>query len=399
MQAFSAEKIASYVEANKEEALSFLKEIVSTPSVTGDEAKVAEIFKKKMEDAGFVVTSCEADPGRPNLFGEWKGKEPGKRFVFNGHMDVFPPDDNGMPYGPWGAKIHDGKLYGRGAADMKGGDACAMMAAIFLKRMGFDPKGSVLLTWMVDEEHGSRFGANACLAKGLIQGDIGICPEGTSGMIRTKHGGILRGFITYKAVSQHTAAPYKFGDNALVKGCRAVEKLLEINERLEKLPPAGGVIGARLSVTVFHAGDAANVHPGLATIWFDRRVMPGEDPEAALKEITDALDSLKSRPGYDYGITVTNNRPPLDNPDDDPFILLMKESFVETYHREPVLYASTGGSDAANIRRATGIVMPNFSPAPKLGPGGSGDAGEYIGVQDYLDGIKYFMVVLKNAMG
>ena len=71
----------------------------------------------------------------------------------------FPPDDRDPGYfGPWSGKIQDGFLYGRGSCDMKGGDAGVMMAVLFLKKMGFDPKGSVALTWMCDEENGGELG-------------------------------------------------------------------------------------------------------------------------------------------------------------------------------------------------------------------------------------------------
>ena len=105
-----AKMISDYVDAHSNDAISFLQAILRVPSVTGDEEAVAKVFADKMRDAGLEVQVYEAAPHRPNLLAEWFGSVPGKRFVFNGHMDVFPPNegDPGL-YGPWSGELHDGK--------------------------------------------------------------------------------------------------------------------------------------------------------------------------------------------------------------------------------------------------------------------------------------------------
>lgn len=107
-----AKTISDYVEKYRDECIRCAQEIISTPSVTPEEEPVSLVFTKWMQENGLKVEKYEFAPHRPNLFAEWKGTQPGKRFVFNGHMDVFPPDANGMPYGPWSAEIHDGKIWG-----------------------------------------------------------------------------------------------------------------------------------------------------------------------------------------------------------------------------------------------------------------------------------------------
>ena len=396
---FSAKEISDYVDAHAGEAIGCLKEIVSCPSVTGRELEASRIFERRMREMGLDVTSYEAAKDRPNLFGEWRGSRPGKRFVFNGHMDVFPPDEAGMPFGPWGAEIHDGKLYGRGASDMKGGDCIALMAVAFLKEMGFDPKGSVLLSWMVDEENGSKYGVIADLKKGLIKGDFGICPEPTDGILVTKHGGIIRGHVTYTSVAQHTGVPYRYGEDALQKAYRAIGELYKISDRLAQVPSQGDVPPPCFSISVIHSGEAANVHPSKAVFWFDRRLVPGEDHDAALKEITDTLDRLKrERLGYDYEFEVTNDRPLLDIDDEDPFIKLIQKSYEEVMGRPLKCAFRAGGSDAAWIQKETGMPIPNFSPAVCFGPEGSGGAEENISIEGYIDFIKVFMMVVVNAL-
>lgn len=392
----SAESISKFVEDNKDEAIRCLQEIVQTPSPTGSEQAVSEVFTRWMEENGLHVTQhCDVE-GRPNLLAQWQGSKPGKRFVFNGHMDVFPPDakDPGL-YGPWSGKIVDGYLYGRGAADMKGGDCGALMAVIFLRRMGFDPKGSVLLSYMVDEENGGGHGVQYMLKNHLIEGDFGLCMECTCGKLLVTHGGILRGTCTYTAEPAHTSQRY-VGDNALKKAIRAIEALYKIDDRLATITPENFAPPC-LSVTILHAGTAGNVHPSKATFTFDRRLIPGETHEAALREITDVLDKLKQEnPSYDYTLEITNNRPFLDIPEDDPFIRLTMKSYEQIMGKAVEIYRRPGGSDAANIRQETGMSIPNFGIGMDMEE--SGKANEKVTLQGYLDFIKIYMMTVVNAL-
>lgn len=392
-----ANQIIRYVEENKEEALRCLQEILRVPSVTGDEEAVSKIFEKWMTDNGLEVNRVYGAPNRPNLLSEWKGTMPGKRFIFNGHMDVFPPDpkDPGK-FGPWSGVISDGHVYGRGAADMKGGDAGALMAVIFLKRLGFDPKGSVLLSWMCDEENGSKLGAQYLLNHGYLRADFGLCMEPCDGRLIPKHGGILRGRVTYTAEAQHTAAIYEYGDNALEKAINVIQELKRINQRLLSIP-ADGMPSPHLTVSVLNAGEAPNVHPSKAVFWFDRRLVPGEGHDEALREIVQVLDSFKQEdPSYEYKLEITNNRPLLDIPYNDPFIKLVAESYREVMGEDIVIAAKPGGSDASWIRKVTGIPIPNLGAANGYSEMGKPD--EKIPVQRYLDFIKVYMMVVVNAL-
>ena len=89
----TAEQIIKYVEEHREEAIRCLRDIVKVPSVTGEEEAVSKVFTAWIESTGLTVTDYPSAPGRPNLVSEWTGSQPGKRFVFNGHMDVFPPSE------------------------------------------------------------------------------------------------------------------------------------------------------------------------------------------------------------------------------------------------------------------------------------------------------------------
>ncbi len=394
---FSAEEVSRFVENNREEAIRCLQEILQTPSVTGDEEPVSFVFEKWMKNNGMEVQRIEAQPHRPNLITDWVGSKNGKKFLFNGHMDVFPPNqrDPGK-FGPWSGKEYEGHVYGRGAADMKGGDAAALMAVIFLRRMGFIPKGTVSLSWMCDEENGGELGVQYLLNNGYLDADFGICMEPSNGKICAALNGILRGYVTYKSEAGHTAVLYK-GKTALQKALKAIGKLEELNEELIHRDHPKGTVPPHLTVAVLNSGEVANVYPSKAVFWFDRRLVPGETHEVALKEITNALENLKKEDtSFDYELTVTSRRPMLDIPFDDPFIQLCAASYKKIYGKEPQITGGPWGCDASWIRKVNGVVMPYWG----IGDGDNemSQPNEKINTQGYLDFIKVYMMCVIDAM-
>lgn len=351
-----------------------------------------------MTEAGFKVERYEAQPHRPSLLTEMIGSQPGKRFVFQGHMDVFPPDptDNGT-YGPWAGNIVDDRLYGRGSVDMKAGTVGAMMSLIFLKKMGYDPKGSIQLVMVCDEENGGRLGIQHLIKQGLISGDFGITPEPSDQCILRRYAGILRGYITYRAPAQHNGTPYKFGLNAIQKAIRAIMKLEAIIDRL-KAECADAEPTPVMTLSVINGGTAANCAPSECTFWFDRRLSCDENHEEALAEITGILDCMKAEdPSFEYELTVTSARPPLDIPADDPFIVMLQDCYEAIHGHRPEAITGIGASDGTYVRNATGMAIPDFGVDGRISQIGKPD--ENVSIQDYLDFIKVYMLTVVRALG
>ncbi len=353
------EQIIQTVEDHKEEAISCLQEIVQTPSPTGNELAVSRVFKKWMERCGLTVKEYSAEKGRPNLIAEWNGSQPGKRFIFNGHMDVFPPSaGNDGWYGPWSGKIVDGYIYGRGTVDMKGGDCAALMAVRLLRKLNFDPKGSVVLSYMVDEENGGWKGVKYLIEKGLLNGDFGICMEPTNGRILNRHRGILRMQFTYRADPHHASTPHPRKD-ALQKAITAINQLYLLNDHLCDRTDEYGAATRCLSVTVLHAGNTPNVQPGLAEFIIDRRVDMDESFDAVKQEILDVFETLKfQNPEFEYEYKILSDRPLLDIPDDNTFIQTAARSYEKIMKKPAKLYTRAGGSDAASLFQTLIIPSP-----------------------------------------
>lgn len=191
------EQINKWVDGHRHEILAFNKKLVSIPSEnrypTGDEAQVQEVIFSTLQALG-----CEMDrflptevsglsehpayldgreyANRPNVVGMKSGSGGGRSLMFSGHMDTVPQGDDPWSVDPYGGDIREGKQYGLGIFDMKGGMAAAIMALRSLHDLGIQLKGDVLIETVVDEEYG---GANGTLASRLRghAADIAIIPE------------------------------------------------------------------------------------------------------------------------------------------------------------------------------------------------------------------------------
>src|SRR2546422_10531561 len=155
---------------SREKAISFLQQMIAIPSVTGDEAKIQRFLADYMTKIGLDVDTWETDwdelkkhpayrpvgrgyEGRPNIVATLKGSGGGRSLLLNGHTDVIPVGGGkGWSDDPWSATIKNGRIYGRGAADMKSGVASHVLAVGCPLAAGVKPKGDVYINVVVDEE-------------------------------------------------------------------------------------------------------------------------------------------------------------------------------------------------------------------------------------------------------
>ncbi|NBI67909.1 M20 family peptidase [Pseudoflavonifractor sp. 60] len=391
------ERIHETVEMYRQEAIDCLVELVQTPSTTGDEVAISKVFCKWLEKAGLEPKVVGCAPEHPNVIAEWSGTQPGKKFQFNGHMDAYPPCDGDFGlYGPYSGKVADGYIYGRGASDMKGGDAAALMAVTFLKRAGFDPKGSIEVSYMCDEENGSTYGVKWLLENGYLKGDFGICMEPTHGQLLIGQSGIYRITVTYTGTPASTYRPHPTMDS-LEKAHLALSEIYKLSHEIEsrKVPYYGS---PSLEVSTFHSGKAFNTFSTVSTFSIDRRMVPGETMESCEAEIRAVLDKLKNQyPEMDYELKQFSDRPAMEISEDDSFIQTVRQAMEEVTGKPVELYRRHGGSDGANINAAYGTPFPNIGAADDLNEPAKAD--EKIPIEDYLRSIEYYMLSVVRMLG
>src|SRR6516165_8297757 len=196
MSASIDQTLVQKIDDSRERAVAFLQQMIAIPSVTGDEAKIQKFLADYMTKIGLDVDMWETDwgelkkhpayrpvdrgyEGRPNIVATLKGTGGGRSLLLNGHTDVIPVGGGRWSDDPWSAKIKNGRIYGRGSADMKSGVASHIMALEGLVAAGVKTKGDIHINVVVDEEV-SGHGTLDTVIRGY-KADAGISGE-TSGL-------------------------------------------------------------------------------------------------------------------------------------------------------------------------------------------------------------------------
>lgn len=328
-----------------EYAVDLLKRMISIPSVSpsgehygeiadllhrelsriADEAQVIEVPKS------YQSKNCPQAGENPRyiVLGRIRG-ETGKKLHFNGHYDVVPGGQGWTVTEPFNPVIKEGKLYGRGAIDMKGGIAAVMGAVYALHEAGVSPHHNVELAWVPDEEIGGECGTGY-LVEELLKSDLPdyvVIPE-PSGLDHPWHGhkGLLWARVRVKGVNAHASTPWR-GRNAFLLGARLALELHSaytpiLSERRSKhktIPEESMhptvMIGGEAGVP---GGGKTNQVPGEFQFTIDRRLIPEETVEGVKRELESLLRWVGYGLGVDYDVEYTAMMEPAVN---DPGELL-----------------------------------------------------------------------------
>jgi acetylornithine deacetylase len=273
------------------ETTRLLRDLVSLPSVNpmGRPLQGPEIYEHQVTaylENFFrsLGVPCERQPVAPlraNVVALCDLPGAPLTLLFEVHQDTVPTDN--MTVDPFGALIQDGRLFGRGACDVKGGMA-AMLAA-FARLVREKPRGaaSVLLACTVDEEH-TFLGVQRLVQSDLRRGSTtpiqAVVAEPTGLKIVNAHKGAVRWLLTTTGRSCHSSRP-ELGVNAVYQMARVLPAVEEYADKLRALRVDPLLGPATLSVGRIEGGTSANTVPDRCRVEIDRRVLPGEDPRAA----------------------------------------------------------------------------------------------------------------------
>jgi acetylornithine deacetylase/succinyl-diaminopimelate desuccinylase family protein len=270
-----------------------LQRLVQAPSPNppGDEGDVQRVVREYLDTIhGVNVEQFERAPSRPIIMGRLETGRPGPTIVLSGHIDTVPVGD-GWTHDPFGGVIEDGNLFGRGAADMKGGVAAILVALRRLAGRCDDLAGGTLELHIVpDEEPGGELGTAVLLAEGKIKAHAAIIAEPSElAVFRAQKGNIFAAIrVTGRAA--HGSMPEQ-GVNAITAAARLV---LDIEERLAPTVRVHThqLLGASsVNVGTIHGGRRTNMVPDECIITVDRRLMPDESADIALRELEEFVGS------------------------------------------------------------------------------------------------------------
>jgi succinyl-diaminopimelate desuccinylase len=363
-----------------DEAVAFASELVRIPTVNppGDAyADAAQAIGDRLARGGFTVSVLPAEGRpehtprypRPNVLGVLEGYAPGPCLHLNGHFDVVPAGD-GWSVDPFAGVVRDGRLYGRGACDMKAGIAAAVYAAEAVRRAGVRLRGRLEISGTVDEESGGFAGVAWLCERGYIargRTDYVIIPE-PFGVDRVcvGHRGVWWFEVTTHGRTAHGSMPF-LGVSAIDQMAPVLEAVrLELKPALEAretrmpvVPP--GSRRATLNVNAVSGGQAGEAvqTPCVAdrcTAVFDRRFLPEEGLESARREMHELLERVRARvPELRYELADRMVVHPVEAPEGSPLVVHLSRAIREVTGREASLVASPGSYDHKHVARIAGV--------------------------------------------
>jgi acetylornithine deacetylase/succinyl-diaminopimelate desuccinylase family protein len=343
------------------EVATLLQELVRQPSPNppGREQDVAEHLAAACRARGIDAELHEVAPGRPNVYARVGAPGPGGLLLL-AHTDTVPPGD-GWTRPPFGAEVHDGRVIGRGAADMKAGIAAAVIAMAAVARSGAELTAPIELAAVVDEEE-SGLGVRAMLERGGIEASAAVVPEPTELQTIVACRGNCYVDVEVRGRSAHAGSPQE-GRNAIYGATRVVDGVRRLHEALQaETHPLLGSGG--WSVGVIEGGTGTAMIPDRCRISIDRRLLPGQSGEDAEREIDDLLASLDLG-AEDLSATsaLTMEIPSFEVPLDHPLVHATRAAATEAGapDREPAGWSAA--CDGGYLMRDTGI------PTVVLGPG------------------------------
>ncbi len=338
------------------------------------EAEIAALIAGFCADLGLEVAIYEVEPGRPNVVGTLKGSGGGPSLMLNGHMDTVGVD--GME-NPFGAEIRDGRLYGRGAQDMKGSLAAMLGAAKALIDGGVKLAGDLQLAFVVDEETVSI--GTADLVEHL-QTDAAIVTEPTDLNVCRAH----RGFIWYEVTTFGRAAHgsrYDEGIDAIIHMGRFLAGLDILEKELRRRWPHPLVGPPSLHASLIEGGTEVSVYAAKGVLTVERRTVPGEPVSAATAELQNILYHLSADdPDFRGELQATFDRDPFEISPDAAIVQALDGAVTQRLGQQRPHTGATFWTDAA-ILASAGIETVLYGP---IG-GGLHSAEEWVDLQSVYD--------------
>ncbi|MGB9727048.1 MAG: M20 family metallopeptidase [Nitrososphaeria archaeon] len=293
-----------------------------TQNPPGKEKELAQYLDELLRSLGLKTKILDFLPDRPNLFAEYKVKDEGKNFLFDGHLDTVPVGDPSLwTVDPFSGALKEDRVYGRGAADMKGSIAAFIHALETLIDSGVKLDGNIRILLTSDEEI-SALGTKDFLGKGY-SADASIVGEPSCLEVNVAHKGVTRWKLRTLGKSTHASTPEE--------GINAIYGMAKVLNELEKLAKSYSISSREhpllgkptLNVGTIVGGTKDNIVPDFCEITIDRRLLPGDSVEDVEKEFNQILSKLASQdPLLKFELKLYHSHNPAETPLKHPFVNL-----------------------------------------------------------------------------
>jgi succinyl-diaminopimelate desuccinylase len=351
---------------------------VYEPNKGNTEAEAALFIAELFRDLGLNPIVQEVAPQRPNVIADWQGRKfeasKHKTLMFEGHTDVVTEGDaNTWNFAPFAAEIKEGKLYGRGSADMKGGIAAAVGALLAIKSVAPDLAGRIRMGIVVDEES-LMLGIKDFIKQGWADDvDAAIICEPEENELCLFQKGAMRVSVLFTGVMSHGAMPY-----AGVNPITALSTFLENVKDLEKSEQAR--LGAHpylglpwFTPTIVKApaeGEAQlNVMPAQAYLALDIRTVPGQNHEILEQSLSQFAKAIMAKSNnLSIELSVFESRPWTQTPQDDPLVRALEQAYGLVFKEAPKYGGVPGATDGTFLHAWANIPIVTVGPGDRTIP-------------------------------
>ncbi|MFC1509831.1 M20 family metallopeptidase [Candidatus Omnitrophota bacterium] len=349
-----------------EEVVQVASELVTIPSLTTHEGRVMiDYMVQWFDDLGIPYREYPTDDGRANFFADYGAVSGPGRFIFNGHMDTKPVD--GMTINPFGGEIVDGRMYGRGACDMKSGIAAILCAFKALVSAGIKPQGGITFYSDIEEEFGGPNGMQKMIGEGFLDGyESLISCEPTNLEVHIGDKGSYTTCFETVGKTAHSGLAH-LGVNAIQNMALFIQEYLD----LPYLRKSNTYFGqSTVNFERIEGGNYLAAVPDRCTACLDSRLIPDTPPDVVLREAHDLMERLNR----ELGISIREIDPPKN--------WRPRRGWGNSHHIEPDheltrrvarVVATATGKDAviAGCPGATiaGMMIGRGTPSVICGPG------------------------------
>lgn len=368
------------------EVTGLCRDLVRFKSVNppGNELEIAEYVADVLRDAGLAVEMISHTSTRASVLARLKGSGEVPALLYTGHLDVVPVGTEEWAHDPFGGEVVEGRLWGRGSSDMKGGDAALIAAARVLA--GADPplKGDLILGFTAGEES-DQLGATelaARLKSVPIQAVVVAEPSDNEVCVAEK--GILWLKLTTHGKTAHGSMPH-LGRNAIVMMLTLLNELDRFLVPHEEHPLLGGFTR---SINTISGGVKTNVVPDHCEVTIDQRTAPGQDHQAIVCQVEELIaDLAKRQPGFRASVEVINDRVPIATSPEEPIVQRFCDVVAEIIGERPMPKGVHYCTDAA-------VLVPRLkAPLIICGPGDAKlthQPNEYVEVAKLVEAARIF---------
>jgi acetylornithine deacetylase len=363
-----------------EPTIDLLRELIAIDSVNpslvpgaAGEKDIADFIARELAAAGIDVQIQRVSGDRANVIGSIEGSQEGRTLMLCGHLDTVGVAGMEAPFDP---VVKDGRVYGRGSQDMKGGLAAMLAAAMHLAKTGSLEGGRIVVAAVIDEEYAS-IGAEALVTR--WKADAAVIGEPTDMKIAIGHKGFEWVEITTRGVAAHGSRPAD-GRDAIMRMGRVLSRLEKLDRDLQARPPHPIHGTASLHASIINGGREWSTYPDECTLKLERRTIKDEPRLCGFAEAEDILNQLRNEDPEFTGLAKSLfARPPYLAPFSEDGLPTLIASAIARKGITPQLGGMSFWTDAAILGEAG-------TPCVVFGPGGAGlhSISEYVLANDVL---------------